>query len=383
MRRTLSYYSLFFCLGLDVALLGPTIPDLAKQTSTSLAIIAYLFIAGSSGYLVGSSFAGQIFDHVKGHPILGLAQTVAGICLFCIPFAPHFWILLVLVLLKGIAQGMVNNGSNTLLVWTHGEKASPFMNGLHFFFGLGAFISPILTAQAINAGISYRWVYWVLAVFCILAGMRILVQADSPRHDRHTLHGSQSRWNFSTMWLIATSALFLFFYVGAELAFSGWIYTFAVQSDITTPAGAAYLNSGFWLFFTFGRLASIGLATRLTPEKMITISIFGAITAIGVLLVVPGVLPTLWLSTIFYGIFMAPIFPTGVTFVGKHIQFNARVSGALFLGDSMGGMVLPWLVGQIIEGAGSQVLIYVIFTSLFLVAATFVLMLHAAKKRIN
>ena len=35
---------------------------------------------------------------------------------------------------------------NPLLVWVHGDEVGPAMNGLHFFFGVGAFLSPIIIA---------------------------------------------------------------------------------------------------------------------------------------------------------------------------------------------------------------------------------------------
>jgi hypothetical protein len=33
----------------------------------------------------------------------------------------------------GMAEGALDVGGNTLLVWVHQEKVGPFMNGLHFF----------------------------------------------------------------------------------------------------------------------------------------------------------------------------------------------------------------------------------------------------------
>ncbi len=56
--------------------------------------------------------------------------------------------------------------------------------------------------------------------------------------------------------------LFLFFYVGAEITFGGWVYTYAVTLKLASAAGAAYLTSAFWLAFTVGRLISIPAATR-------------------------------------------------------------------------------------------------------------------------
>jgi hypothetical protein len=43
----------FFSLGIVVSLLGPTLLDLACNTSSNLGTLAYVFTARSSGYLTG------------------------------------------------------------------------------------------------------------------------------------------------------------------------------------------------------------------------------------------------------------------------------------------------------------------------------------------
>ena len=66
------------------------------------------------------------------------------------PLVSWFWLLLLVVLSLGTAQGTLDVGGNTLLMWGHREKIGPFMNGLHFVFGIGAFLSPIIIAQVVS-----------------------------------------------------------------------------------------------------------------------------------------------------------------------------------------------------------------------------------------
>lgn len=149
-RWTLSYYWLFICLGLSIGLVGPTLPSLAEQTQTRVGQLGALFLASSFGALLGTLLGGRIFDRVRGHPALGIALY---------PVIPSSWILLVVAIGKGVTDGFVNTGANTLLVWTHKEKSSPYMNGLHFCFGLGAFLAPFLAAQLLAIPGGYRWAY--------------------------------------------------------------------------------------------------------------------------------------------------------------------------------------------------------------------------------
>src|SRR6266849_10845863 len=75
-----------------------------------------------------------------------------------------------------------NTGANTLLIWTHGAKVGPYMNGLHFCFGLGACGAPLLVAQVIGGAGGYRWAYWTLAAVMTLVSLYLLLVSDHYPH---------------------------------------------------------------------------------------------------------------------------------------------------------------------------------------------------------
>ena len=141
-RWTLGYYGLFMGLGLQTAVLGPTLPALAEQTQTPLGHLGWLLLARAVGSTVGTALGGRLFDHVRGHPVLGVAQLADAVLLALVPILPWFWLVLGVVAVKGFADGVVNTGANTLLVWIHGAHVGPYMHGLHFCFGLGASLAP-------------------------------------------------------------------------------------------------------------------------------------------------------------------------------------------------------------------------------------------------
>lgn len=88
LRRTVGYYLLFLCLGLNMGVLGPTLPALAEQTHAALGQMGLVFLAGSIGYTIGTVVGGRIFDRARGHPVLGLAQLgVAAMILLTIPLS--------------------------------------------------------------------------------------------------------------------------------------------------------------------------------------------------------------------------------------------------------------------------------------------------------
>jgi FHS family Na+ dependent glucose MFS transporter 1 len=374
-RWTSGYYLLFICLGLSTAVIGPTLPALADQTRAPLGHMGWLFLAEAVGYTLGTVLGGRIFDRVRGHPVLGLAQLAAAVLLVLIPLLPWFWLLLGVVAGKGFAYGLINTGANTLLVWTHGEKVGPYMNGLHFFFGLGAFLAPMLVAQVIGVAGGYRWAYWMLAACATLVSLRLLTLSGQPRPASHCDTGTSVRGGARISYPVVISAiLFLFFYVGAEVAFGGWLYTYAVALQLASAVGAAYLTAGFWLSFTCGRLLSIPLASRYTPPQIVLAALCTCLSLLVLVIIIPDSRVVLWVVALGLGFCMAPLWPTGFTLAGQSLTLTASVSGMILLGDSLGGMVLPWLVGQVMAVTGPRALVYLVFGSLVCTALAFVAM---------
>ena len=384
-RRTFAYYSLFICLGLSIAAIGPTLPSLAHQTRSSLGDVGLVFLIWSIGYTLGTFFSGRYFDRVPGHLVLGIAQICAALMLVLIPEVYKLWLLLVVLGFKGFGEGFVNAGANTLLIWTHGEKVSPFMNGLHFSFGLGAFIAPILVAQAVGTSSAFHWVYWAIGAFSLLVGLRLLTLKGSPPPLRTPeVAPGKAAPQRDYYPLVFAAALLLFFYVGAEITFSGWIYTYGVTLKLASIAGAAYLTSGFWLTFTIGRLIAVPVAARFTPRQIVSVLLLGCLCILALAMILSHSTAVLWIMALGLGFCMGPIWPASFTLAGQSIPLTGRLSSLILLGDSFGTMVLPWLVGRVIEASGPFAMLVLIFGSLILAAIAFasLLRLGAARSRV-
>jgi len=381
-RQTFGYYFLLIIIGLDVAIIGPTLLALSEQTGSTISAIGAVFLAGSIGYTIGTMAGGWSFDHLPGHFVLGLAELLAAVMLICVPFAPSLEVLLIILTLKGIANGFVNTGSNTLLLWTHGENSAPYMNALHFFFGLGAFLSPILVAQLLLRGGTHREVFWIVGVLAALVSLYLFSLPGSPRPAHIGDENDNRPTNLrSHLPMVLAAMFFLFFYVGSEITFGSWIYTYAIKLNLADPITGAYLNSGFWLSFTAGRLISIAIATRFHPQQVILVALIGCMTVLGLAIAFPGSNTLLWLTVIGLGFFMAPIFANGLTLAGQSIPLSARLTSIILLGDSIGGMVLPSLTGPVLDGFGPQAMPWLVLGSLSLNLAVFFILVRLRPKK--
>jgi FHS family Na+ dependent glucose MFS transporter 1 len=267
-----------------------------------------------------------------------------------VPFLPLLWILVSVVFIIGVGQGVLDVGGNTLLVWVHGNRVGPFMNGLHFCFGLGALLAPLLVARAVKTSGGIRWAYLLIGMLAVPVAA-YLGSLPSPPHKR----SGSGRAGRNDPVLVALITFFFFLHVGGELSFGGWIYTYAERSGLADGAAAAYLTSAFWGALTLGRLLGIPIASFVSPENALVGDVAGCILGTSLVLAFPNSRALLWAGTVLTGLSVASIFPASFTFAEKNLRMSGRVTSWFLIGASMGSMFIPWFIGQLFEAKGPRV----------------------------
>jgi FHS family Na+ dependent glucose MFS transporter 1 len=343
LASTAGYYAAFIGLGIAVSVTGPTLPGLARNTHSQLDALGFLFTARAVGYILGSLLPGRLYDRLPGHLVAAAALLIMASLLALIPVCPLLVLLVVAIFLLGAADSVLDVGANTLLVRQHGDKSGPFMTGLHFFFGVGAFVAPIAVGWAISAANSITWAYWGLALL-LLPPAFWLMRQPSPAAHMETTKASEGQADLALMVLIA---LLFFGYVGAEVGFAGWISSYAVASRLTGEAEAAYLASAFWGVFTVGRLAAVPISSRVRPRYVLLADILGTLVFLGLICLLPHSRLALWAGTVGTGLCLASFFPTNVNLASRRITMTGRITGIFFSVGSLGSMTLPLAVGQI------------------------------------
>ncbi len=376
--QTAGYFGGMVVLGLFSSALGPTLQGLADNTGVGLAKVSLLFTMRSFGYLLGSLRGGRLYDRLPGHPVLVTVLSLMAAAYFLIPLVPLLWVLTALMLIVGFAEGTLDVGSNTQLVWVRrrtedGRGVEPYMNALHFFFGFGAFIGPLLIGKILGLTDSITAAYWLLGV-CALPVAAWILRLPSPSREAENPQDSIRKVPGVVVALIV---LFFFLYVGAEVAYAGWISSYVLAFDLADKSQAAYLASLFWGSFMVGRLLGIPIAMRVRAYWVLVVDLTGCLISLLVLLRFPDSLTAVLFCTVGLGLAMASLFPTMINWAEHRMTLTGRTAGWFFTGAGAGGMVLPWVVGQFFESQGAQVMVWIVLVDmLFCVLAFAALVLY-------
>ena len=346
---TAAYYLSIFVLGLFTAAGGPALPSLAENTSSTLDQISLFFVLGALGYLLGSYLGGQAYDRLPGHRLMAFTLVVIAVGGIFVPLTGQLWILLLIQFIIGLAQGANDVGCNTLLLWVHDKNAGPYINGLHFFFGLGAFIAPLVLAGILSLTNSIQWVFWTFALLSLLMAAWFFFLPEPPAQTEKQENGGAPL----PLMPVALLVLAFLLYVGAEVGFGNWVYTYALKLELGTAITSAYLTSAFWGTFTLGRLLGVWVSTRARAATILIVDLLGCLASLGLILLWPGSTLVLWAGAIGLGLFMASVFPTTLMLAGERMRVTGAMTGWFLVGGGAGGMILPWVIGQAFVGIGA------------------------------
>ena len=98
----------------------------------------------------------------------------------------------------------------------------------------------------------------------------------------------------------------------------------------------------------------------------------------------PGSLTVLWIGTIGLGFGMASFFPSAMIYAGRVMHLSGKITGFFLFGSGGGGMVLPFLIGQLIEPIGPHSMMWIILIDLIInFGLLFGLLAYQPKQIIN
>ena len=360
--RTITYYANFIVMGCMVVGLSPTLPTLLEKAGVGVAVMGTMFTARSIGSLFGSMVSGWAYDKFQGHRVLSLGPLIAMVALSIFSGLDTFGSILVVVFFMGMAHGTIDVGSNTMLIWTHGDNVGPWLNGLHAFYGVGTFLAPLIVTKSLDLTGDFASAFRIFAAgFLIVIVLLNLLSSPKIEDGRKTdatetkdFVAKPVKWNV----LIASISIAML-YCGALNAFDGWLFTYLTKDGM--PAlKAGQINSLTWGAFTLSRLAFIFL-TRIIKERQIVMgSIFGWVFAPMIGFFFRDSIVMLQVSVVLLGASLGPLFATLMTIVKKNMDMSGKTTSLFPVGNAIGMATVPLLAGVLFEFVGPASIFWVV-----------------------
>ena len=147
-----------------------------------------------------------------------------------------------------MGSGSLGAGGNVVLlnIW-EGRDSGPYLHALHFTYGVGAVLAPLIarpflsndsTEDNIDTVWTIKTLYPLIGFYGLISALGFLVYHMIDKREKNIIKNvsfKDQEWSKESSWktiLVVMMSLMIFFYTGVEVAFGTFISTFAVRSGL-------------------------------------------------------------------------------------------------------------------------------------------------------
>jgi FHS family Na+ dependent glucose MFS transporter 1 len=355
---TVCLFAAMFAIGVALAMLGPTLEDLRLHFDVDLTVASSLFTFRAAGYFIGALACGTLLEHTPNKAMVFFVPLAGACCgSLAIPHMTSFVGAGALFVFQGLSMGMLDTGGNVIVLamWRNSKRLNGILHGLHFMFGLGALVGPLLVNafRAMGYEGSSAWTGTGISLAPCCLCFLVLCFRPQPKMIKEA-EGAASPWNR----VVLLSAVFLFLYVGSEVTYGGFISVFLEQYAGIQNTSAAGMASLFWGMLSIGRLVATAVTPYINHAKYLLVHLCAAIAAtavLGVLAVEPAriTMGTMgwWFGvvvpTAVVGFAFAPLFP-GAVLVAEELlggAMSGRAASFIVTAAASGEALIPLVAG--------------------------------------
>jgi len=314
------------------------------------------------------------------------------------------------------------------------ERVGPFMQALQAIYALGGLLAPIAIQFSFELTDSYAGSFWLFSALYIPPALVLLMYPEPIRmsvvSDRlkeiertrkaqntshaplleSTLHNQnnatagasaaqttakgaykevdgdvleelqKANKKFWSRCLCAGFALFLLWYVGAQVGYGMYITTYAIDYLGASDAMGRYLASANWAGLFVGRFVAVPLSQSVSALNMVWLDLAGV--ALGTLLLFFTLMNecVVWVSAVMVGLCMASVWPCMFVWAEGLMPVTGIFASIMVGGGSLGEFVVPAAQGNVMAAYGSEWFNQVMFVLSVLLIANLVVNVVIAKR---
>ncbi len=372
-KRLYTVFFAFFTSGIMSVILGSLLPYIRNDNMLSYSQSGLLLSAHQLGNLLAVLAAGFLPYAVglkKSTLILG-AGTALGLALMA--SVRGLWPLLAAFALTGIGRGTMSNVCNTVVAEIAGNRGGA-LNLLHAAFATGALLSPLIVFIWVSPTGS-GWVYASLTVCALTASAWVLLARGGLSNI--PLKKSAQSWAFlkdARLWL---DTMILFFYICVEASIVGWFVAYFRDAGVLPAQVANFTPALHWLMMMIGRLSIAAFSPRADKAKLL-LALSGGITLCFACMLLSRSAALCVVSLLGFGLTMGGIYPT--TFSTIRSAASTAATGFVIATATLGGILMPSIVGTVADAHGLTGGITTIFAALAGMMALIVIKVNISNK---
>ncbi|WP_040308710.1 MFS transporter [Asticcacaulis biprosthecium] len=348
-------YLMFMMFAMTTDAVGVIIPEVIRQYGLTMTQAGAFHYATMAGIALAGLGLGFLADQMgrKWTIILGLSLFALNSFLFAV--GDDFLFFAGLLFVSGLAIGIFKTGALALIgdISTSTESHTRVMNAVEGFFGVGAILGPLIVAQLLITGASWKWLYVIAGALCTLLILTAFLVRYPARQAR-----SEPGVNVSGLLALMKDPFALSFsglamlYVGVETAIYVWMPTLLAGYKGPAVWLAVYALSIFFVLRAAGRFVGAWMLARLAWTQVLLVS-SGAILICFVAALFGGKAVAVYVLPL-SGLFMSVMYPTinskGISCFRK--AQHGAAGGVILFFTCVSAVVAPLAMGAVSDVFG-------------------------------
>jgi len=348
-------YLMFLMFAMTTDSVGVIIPEVIKEFGLSMTAAGAFHYTSMTAIALSGILLGHLADRLgrKATIMAGLTLFAISSFLFAAGHAFSFFILLLVI--SGTAIGVFKTGALALVgdITTSTREHTATMNTVEGFFAVGAVIGPAIVTRLLAAGLSWKYLYVIAAVICVIliATALFVKYPETARPTGEPINLSRTMSMMKSPYAVGFSSA-IFLYVAVECAVYVWMPTLMSDYAGSFAFVAAYAISIFFILRAIGRFLGAAVLARYSWTLVMAVFSF-AIFLCFAGSVAGGVGYAAYLLPL-SGLFMSMLYPTlnskGISCF--HKSEHGAVAGVILFFTCAAAALGPLAMGAINDGFG-------------------------------
>ncbi|MDE4542757.1 MFS transporter [Thermoanaerobacterium sp. R66] len=336
-------YLLMLLIGLVDNIKGPVLSPIKSFYNVDYTYIGLLLFIGSLGFIIASFVGGMIVNRYGSKMALSLGLVFIIIGILGYFASPIFFVFLIFFFCMNFGIGMLEIGINATAAVAFLVNQAIMMNLLHFFYGLGATISPNAAGRLVALKYSWQSIYLFGGIIAFLM-LIVVLFTRFPGTVKYVGSGKVKYLDVLKDRHVILFSVMLGFYIASEVGIGNWAVTYLKGSYGMNSVKSSMYLSLFFAAFTIGRLLGGFVVEKIGYIK--SIFIFASLAASFVTLSMVSQDLSILLSMA--GLFYSIIYPTTMALAMKSFKENTGVVISVIVTVSSSiNMVANFIIGKL------------------------------------
>jgi fucose permease len=301
---------MFFTFAMTTDAVGSIISEIIAEFALSLTAAGAFQYATMAGIAGGALFLGFLADRLGRKHTMIIGLGLYGVTSLIFAFSDQFAVFVVLLGLAGLGISVFKIGALALIgdISASTHVHTRFMNTVEGFFAVGAIVGPAIVATLITAGMSWKWLYAIAAVIClVLVAMASRVRYPQPAAGVEPASLRQAGVVMRDPLALGFSTLVVL-YVAVEVAVYVWMPSYLQGYAGSLGWLPAYALTLFFVLRALGRFVGAWMLARVSwTVALVVFALAIFLCFLGALVLGPD--DAAWLLPL-SGLFMSIVYPT-------------------------------------------------------------------------